>query len=159
MHLNRISISVTATMFVFGLVTALNISAQEKRIRKSDLPPVVQKTVDEQSKGATIKGYSKEIENGQVLYEVELTVNGHSKDVSMDPQGNVVEVEEGVALDSLSPAVREGLQQKAGKRRIGKVESLTKHGALVAYEAQVSNGAKRSEIQVGPDGKPLNHKE
>jgi hypothetical protein len=29
----------------------------------------------------------------------------------------------------------------------------------VAYEAQVMTGGKKSEVQVGPDGKPLNHEE
>lgn len=141
------------------LLFTLSLAAQEKRIKKSDLPAAVQKTADEQSKGATVKGYNKEIENGKVEYEVELTVNGHSKDVSMDPQGNVLEVEEEVALNSLPPAVSQGLQQKAGKGTIRKVESLTKQGKLVAYEAQVITAGKRSEIQVGPDGTPLDHQE
>jgi hypothetical protein len=55
--------------------------------------------------------------------------------------------------------VREGLQQRAGTGKIGKVESLTKRGTLVAYEAHVLTGTKRSEVQVGPDGKPLAHEE
>lgn len=138
---------------------ALTLSAQEKHVKKSDLPPAVQKAADEQRKGATVKRYSKEIEDGKVAYEVELLANGHSKDVTMDSQGNVLEVEEEVSLDSLSPAVRHGLQEKAGKGKIGKVEGLTKHGTLVAYEAQVLTTGKRSEIQVAPDGKPLDHKE
>jgi len=71
----------------------------------------------------------------------------------------VIEVEEEVSLEALPAAVREGLLQKAGKGKIGKVESITKHGTLVAYEAQVRSGARHSEIQVGPDGKPLDHKE
>ena len=40
-----------------------------------------------------------------------------------------------------------------------KVESLTKRGKLVAYEGQVITKGKRSEVQVGPDGKPLDHQE
>ena len=40
-----------------------------------------------------------------------------------------------------------------------KVESLTKHDQLVAYEAQVTTGGKKSEIQVGPDGGRLTHPE
>jgi len=44
----------------------------------------VQKTADEQSKGATVKGYSLEKENGQVAYEVALVVSGHTKDITMD---------------------------------------------------------------------------
>ena len=42
---------------------------------------------------------------------------------------------------------------------MGKVESLTKNGKLVAYEAIVSTGTGKSEIQVGPEGKPLAHEE
>ena len=40
-----------------------------------------------------------------------------------------------------------------------KVESITKHDKVVAYEAQVITNGKRSEVQVGPDGKPLDHEE
>jgi hypothetical protein len=134
-------------------------SAQEKKIKRSDLPPAVEKTVAAQSQGATIRGFSTEKEKGQTLYEVELTVNGRSKDISMTPDGSIVEVEEQVALDSLSPEVKAGLQAKAGKGKILKVESLTKKDKLVAYEAQVETNGKRSEVQVGPDGKPLDHEE
>jgi uncharacterized membrane protein YkoI len=119
----------------------------------------VQKTADEQSKGATVKGYSQENEKGQVVYEVALLVNGHGKDITIDGQGNVTEVEEEVDMKLLPKEVREGLQKQAGKASIGKVESLSKRGTLVAYEAQVHSGKKRSEIQVGPDGKALDHKE
>lgn len=142
-----------------SVLLLVNSLAQEKHIKKSDLPAAVQKTVDEESKGAKVKGYAKEIENGKVEYEVELIVNGHSRDVSMDPQGNILEVEEEVSLDSLPSAVREGLQKRAGAGIIHKVESFTKHGALVAYEAQVLTNGKHSELQVGPDGKPLKHEE
>jgi hypothetical protein len=57
-----------------------------------------------------------------------LTVNGHSKDVLMDMGGAVVEVEEQVPTESLSPAVRAGLEAKAGNGRLVKVETLTKKG-------------------------------
>jgi len=98
-------------------------------------------------------------DSGQTLYEVEMTVNGHSKDISMAADGSIVEIEEQVALDSLSPEVKAGLQAKAGKGKILKVESLTKKDKLVAYEAQVDTNGKKSEVQVGPDGKPLDHEE
>jgi uncharacterized membrane protein YkoI len=141
------------------LVLAGSASAQEKKIKRSDLPPAVEKTVAAQSAGATIQGFSTEKENGQTLYEVEMTVNGHSKDVSMTADGSIVEVEEQVALDSLSPEVKAGLQAKAGSGKILKVESLTKKNKLVAYEAKVETNGKKSEVQVGPDGKPLDHEE
>jgi uncharacterized membrane protein YkoI len=151
---------IAAFLFMtFALSCAVTVFGQEKQLKKSDLPAAVQKTADEQSKGATIKGYSQEKENGQVAYEVALVVSGHTKDITMDAQGNVIEVEEEVDMKSLPAEVREGLQKHAGKLSIGKVESLTKQGTLVAYEAQVQSGKKHSEIQVGTDGKPLDHKE
>ncbi len=144
---------------VGGLLLAGTASAQEKKIKRSDLPPAVEKTVAAQSEGATIKGFSTEKEKGQTLYEMEMTVNGHSKDITMAPDGSIVEIEEQVALDSLSADVKAGLQAKAGKGKILKVESLTKKGKLVAYEAKVDTSGRKSEVQVGPDGKPLDHEE
>ena len=132
---------------------------QEKKIPRSDLPPAVEKTVAEQSKSAKIRGFSEEKENGQTFYEAELIVNGHSKDVLVDVNGTMVEVEEQVPIESLPPAVREGLQAKAGSGKLIKVEKLTKKDKLVAYEAKVLTNGKKSEVQVGPEGKPLDHEE
>jgi hypothetical protein len=148
-----------AALLAGGLLLAGTAFAQEKKIKRSDLPPAVEKTVAVQSAGATIRGFSTEKEKGQTLYEVEMTVNGHSKDILMASDGSIVEIEEQVALDSLSPEVKAGLQAKAGKGKILKVESLTKKDKLVAYEAKVDTNGKKSEVQVGPDGKPLDHEE
>jgi uncharacterized membrane protein YkoI len=152
----RISVMIMGSLLVAGTMAA---QETEKKVQRSDLPAAVQKTADAQSKGATVRGFSKEIENGQTFYEAAFVVNGHSRDVSIDASGKVVEVEEEVPFDSLTDAVKQGLQAKAGKGKLGKVESLTKNGKLVAYEAKVTTGTKKSEVQVGPDGKPLAHEE
>ena len=55
--------------------------------------------------------------------------------------------------------MRDGLQAKAGKGKILKVESLSKLGKIVAYEAKVITDGKKSEVQVGLDGKPLDREE
>jgi uncharacterized membrane protein YkoI len=150
---------VSIAALVIGLAALSAVQAQEKKIKREELPPAVEKTVAEQSKGATVRGFSTEVEKGKRLYEAELIVDGHGKDISMDEKGNIVEVEEEVSMDSLPLAVKEGLKKSAGTGTISKVESLTKSGNLVAYEAVVKKGTKRSEIQVGPDGKKLAHPE
>ena len=144
---------------VLTAIVCVSVQAGEKKIQRKDLPPAVEKTVAEQSKGAAIKGFATEVEDGKTLYEVELSVNGHGKDISMDQHGNVVEVEEEVAMTALPPTVKDGLTKAAGKGTISKVETVTKKGKLVAYEAVVKTGSKSSEIQVGPDGKKLSHPE
>ncbi len=152
-------INYPVSLAIGGLLLAGMASAQEKKIKRSDLPPAVEKTVAQQSRAATIRGFSTEKENGQTLYEVEMTVDGHSKDIAMATDGSIVEIEEQVSLDSLPPEIKAGLRAKAGKGKILKVESLTKKDKLVAYEAQLETNGKKSEVQVGPDGKPLDHKE
>jgi hypothetical protein len=148
---------------IWALVASLAFAGtavgQEKKIKRSELPAAVEKTVAEQSKGATIRGFSEEKENGQTTYEAEMLVNGHTKDVQMDANGAVMEVEEQMDLQALPAEVKAGLQGKSGKGKITKVESITKKDKLVAYEAQVVTDGKKSEVQVGPDGKPLDHEE
>jgi hypothetical protein len=85
--------------------------------------------------------------------------DGLSENILMDSAGAITEIEKEVPTDSLAPAVREGLKKAAGEGKIVKVESLIKHGTLVAYEAQVRKGSKTSEVQVGPDGGTLAHEE
>lgn len=106
------------TPAIILLLSTLAIAQHEKHIKRRDLPPAVAKTVQDQSRGATIRGFSEEHENGKTFYEVELTVNGHSKDVLMDADGVVVEVEEQTRLEDLLPAVREGLSAKAMDRKL-----------------------------------------
>ncbi|MGB2637257.1 MAG: hypothetical protein WAM58_25230 [Candidatus Acidiferrum sp.] len=146
-------------LLVLSLTLASSAIGQERKIKRWDLPAAVEKTVVEQSKGATIRGFSEEKENGQTTYEAEMLVNGCTKDVEMDANGALLEIEEQVDLQSLSPEIIAGLQAKAAKGKISKVESITKKGTLVAYEAQVVTDGKKSEVQVGPDGKPLDHEE
>ena len=132
----------------------VNVAASEKAITMKDLPAAVQRTVQEQSKGAIIRGLSTEVEHGKTIYEVELTVNGHGKDVSMDATGAVIEVEEEVALDSIPAAARAAIEKAAGSGQVRKVERVT-GGTQVAYEAHLRKEGKRSEVRVSGDGRLL----
>src|SRR5262245_8597221 len=100
--------TVKAAAFVTAIASLLIAStfhAEEKKIKRSELPAVVEKTVAEQSRNATVKGLSKEVENGKTIYEAELTVNGRGKDIAMDAQGNILQIEEEVDLATLPAAV------------------------------------------------------
>jgi len=145
---------------VIACLISLSITnAQERKITREQLPPAVEKTVARESEGATIRGFSKEVEHGQTFYEASLSFGGHNKDILIDKNGNVVEVEEQVALDSLPSTVQDALKTGAGTGTISVIESLTRNGKLVAYEAQVKHGQKRSEIQVGPNGEKIKREE
>jgi hypothetical protein len=102
---------------VGAVLFTLPALTQEKKIKRSDLPPAVEQAVAVQFQGATVRGFSEEKENGQTFYEVELMVNGHGKDVLMDASGAVVDVEERVEMDSLPPAVRDGIESQSWSRK------------------------------------------
>jgi len=83
------------------------------------------------------------------LYEVEMTVNGHSKDISIAPMVPLSNRGAGCPGFTLAGS-QSGIAGQGGKGKILKVESLTKKDKLVAYEAQVDTNGKKSEVQVGP---------
>lgn len=150
----KIHIKVFSVLGCFCLFAPIGES-KEVRVKMSDLPQAVQDTVKEQSKGATIRGFSKETENGRTSYEVELTVKGHGKDISMDSDGKVVEVEEQVSMSSVPEAARSAIEKGAAGGKVTKIEAVSNgSGPVEAYEAQVMKAGKHSEVRVAPDGSP-----
>src|SRR5436190_23588643 len=147
-----LNIRLSIASFVIIVATCSVVVSQERKLKREQLPAAVQKTVERESEGATINGFATEVEKGRRLYEAELTVNGHSKDISMDRDGNIVEVEEEVAMDSLPTTVQDALRHAAGKGTIGKIESATKNGKLVVDEALIKTADNRFEIPLGPKG-------
>ncbi len=135
------------------------VTAQEKKIERSALPPAVEKAVKAETQGATIKGFAQEREHGKTFYEAETVAQGHTRDILIATDGSIAEIEEEVAFSSLPANVQIALTTKAAGAKINKVESLTKNGKLVAYEAAITKGKTNKEIQVGPEGKNLTKEE
>jgi hypothetical protein len=143
-------------LLVAAMMTcALSSQAREKKLDRSELPRAVENTVRQQSQGATIKGFSVERENGKDFYEAEMIVNGRGKDILIAADGTLTEIEEEIAFENLPLDVQSALKAKAKGADITRVESITKQSRLVAYEAATLKGGRKSEIQVGPDGKSL----
>jgi len=137
------------TMF---LVLATGPATAAKSLAIKDLPAAVQKTVQEQSKGAEIKNISKETEKGVTQYEVETMVSGKHRDFNVDTKGGLVVVEEETAIDSVPAAAKAAIQKMVGAGKLGMVETATK-GAEITYEAHYTgkDGRKHS-VLVKPDG-------
>lgn len=146
----RIGFALTA---VFTALLAASVAAQssEKKVKMQDLPRPVQEAVKEQSRGATLRGLAQEVEDGKTLYEAEMTIGGHSKDVTFDQQGKIVSVEEQTDLESIPAAARAAIQKAVGNRKLLMVEKVTA-GDATAYEAHFRTGLKTSEIKVDANG-------
>lgn len=151
-RIKRIGMSLFIAILMVGVASA---QETEKRVTMKDLPAAVQSTVKEQSKGAKLRGLAMETENGKIYYEAELLVKGRSKDVTIDPDGKVVTIEEQIALSALPAAAKAEILKQAGKGKILLVESITENNAIVAYEAHIRKAGKLLEVKVSPDGKPM----
>jgi uncharacterized membrane protein YkoI len=149
----RTAFAVTLAAWVL-LLPVSHAAGAEQKIQMKDLPIAVQQAVKEQSKGATIHGLTKEVENGKTEYEVELIVDGHGKDISFDAEGRIVSVEEEVPLASLPEAARVAVQRAVGAGKLQKVESVTEKGTSF-YEATIRKAGKSSEIKVDANGATL----
>ncbi len=145
------------TLLMSSVLIASVVLAEgaEMKVHFQDLPPAVQKSAKEQSQGATVRGYSKDVENGKTVYEVETRSNGKSKDISLDETGAVVEVEQQVDMSGLPAPVMAGLQKQADGGKLVKVESVAKDGSVSSYEADVLKGNKKHEVAVTADGRPM----
>ena len=133
------------------LIPASVAADSEKKVKMGDLPAAVQQAVNEQSKDGKIRGLTKEVADGKTIYELELSVNGHGKDVSFDTAGKIVSVEEEVPLASLPEAARSAIQKAVGSGKLQKLESVTENGASF-YEASIRKAGKDSEVKVDAKG-------
>jgi len=146
---SRLSIAIETALMI-GICSGI-ARASEQRINYGDLPPAVQQTVQKEIQAATVKGYSKEVEHGKVRYEVEMTVDGKTRDVSIDPSGKVVEVEQEVSPEAVPPAAMAAIKKGVKGGSVLKVEEV-KSDTETVYEAQVLSKGRYREIRVHADG-------
>jgi hypothetical protein len=145
------------TSSLFLLTAALGISscayAAEHSVPCSTLPDAVQ----QRSKallgnGTTVHGCVKDVSGGKTTYEIELVTPSGSKDVTFSSIGDILEVEQQVNPATLPAPVATAFAKAATGGKLGKVESLTRQGQLVAYESTIEKNGKHRELAFRPDG-------
>ena len=73
------------------------INAKGNEIKASDLPEAVRATLEKEAPGAEIEEIEKEEEDGQVVYEIEVEIDGKEMELEIAADGTLLEkeVEEG----------------------------------------------------------------
>jgi uncharacterized membrane protein YkoI len=142
----------TSVLALAALLSVCAAARADTKVQLKDLPPVVRATVDAETKGATLKGLSKEREKGKTVYEVETVVNGRSRDLMVDGAGNVYEVEEQIDPAKAPAAVKAALEAKG---RIVALELVTSRGKTT-YEGRVQTRAgKKTSLTLDAAGRPI----
>jgi hypothetical protein len=123
----------------------------KKPAAKGTLPVAITEAFQKAYPTAKITGTAKETEGGKTVYEVESMDQGMSRDLIYNPDGTVVEIEEGMNAADLPAPVADGLKKLYPKAKVTKAEKLTR-GQTVEYELAISGAAKKS-VALTPDGK------
>ncbi len=124
----------------------------QKGVPMKTLPAAVQKTVQEEAKGADIKNISKETEKGVTQYEVETMLNGKHRDFNVDTKGALLVVEEESSIDSIPAPAKDAIMKKAAGGKLGMVELFKKNGETMYEAAYTGKNGKKHEVLVKADG-------
>ena len=136
-------------------IAAASAPAEEKgkSLQLNSLPAAVQKTIQDNLKGAEIKTIGKEKEDGVEQYEVETMLNGKSRDFNVDIKGNLLVVEEASTIDAVPAAAKAAILKKIADGKITSIETVTKPGQPSMYEAAyTAKNGKKHEFLVKADG-------
>jgi hypothetical protein len=133
---------------------AYALEQKSKTLQLQDLPPRVQKTVQDNLKGGAIKNIVKEKEDGIEQYEIETTINGKARDFSVAVDGRLLVVEEATTVDLIPAGARGAILKKVGGGTLTTVETFARPGQALLYEAAYTDTkGKRHEMLVNADGR------
>ena len=129
--------------------------AEEEKVPLDKLPKAVTAAVKAKFPDAELKGAEKEVADGKTIYEVSLKFKGSDYDVSLTPEGKIIEIEKVIAAKDLPTAVVKGLDQKYPKAKITLAEEITKDNTI-SYEVIIETADKKKlEVVLDASGKIL----
>lgn len=134
--------------------------ANEVVLKFSDCPEAVRKTLTREARGAKIETVDLEAEDGTVLFEADVVIDGKNYEILVAANGTLVakkldeedeadEVE--VKLADCPEAVRKTLTREADGAKIDKVDKFSKEGRWL-FETDVKIDGKNYEIIVTEQG-------
>lgn len=136
----------------FVSLFAVVLAAQEKKVAKNEVPAPVLAAFAKAFPKAQAIGYAQEKEDGKTLYEVESKEGTIHRDVTFEPDGKLVVVEESIEVKDLPAAVRATLGKEKGKCALA--EKLIR-GEAVEYEFHMRDGKNEFEVVIDATGKVL----
>jgi uncharacterized membrane protein YkoI len=164
-------------MVALAAVTGIAVQAyaeekggKDETVALSQVPQVVQDTINQQAAGGTVGKIEKGDENGTVVYEAEITKDGKKSELTITADGKVKpedaddkeekghgkaeEKDEFVSLSQAPVAVRATIKAQASPDQIVKIVKADENGTVV-YEAEIIKDGKKSELTIAADGKIL----
>ena len=141
-----------------ALVALLSIPmlAQEK-VDPSKLPPKVADALKARFPGAMITQVTKEMENGEVVYDIEMTKDGKKHEMDCKEDGTIVDIQNEIAVKDLPAAAVNAIKAKYPNSTIKEVGEILvvkdKKETRDHFEVLIDTADKKEvELTVSLDG-------
>ena len=112
------------TAAILPLALAANVLAQGEKIEPSKLPPKVADAVKARFPGATIVQVTKETENGEIVYDIEMTKNGKKHEMDCKEDGTLIDLQNEVPASELPAAAATAIKAKYPGSQIKEVGEI-----------------------------------
>jgi uncharacterized membrane protein YkoI len=131
-----------------------------EKVSPDKLPKAVADAIKARFPKGEITSAEKEIEDGKVVYDIELKSEGLKYEMDIKEDGTVIEIEKEIPLKDVPAAITKALEDKYPKSKIidimevNKVEG--KKETPIHYEATIETADKKKlEVIVSLDGKKV----
>lgn len=153
--MSRLVRMLAGVVISFGLCTAA--SAADEKVDPDKLPQKVKDTLKTRWSTAKITVATKTMEDGAVVYDIEMTQDGKKREADIREDGSIVNFENQIAIKDLPKAVADAVKAKHPDATIKEaMETLViKDGKDVVdeYEVLLTTGDnKEVELTVSVDG-------
>jgi uncharacterized membrane protein YkoI len=139
-------------LMAVGMATRADDDKEEK-VPLDKVPEAVLKAVKAKFKGAELLSAQTEKEDGKTLYEINLKDKGHSVDVSLTADGEIVSIERTIDAKDLPKPVMDALNSKYPKAEFKTIEEVTEKGKTNYEVLLVTSEKKTFEVVFDKDGK------
>ena len=136
------------------------LQEQEWDVSANEVPRAVLDAFERMYPGAEVKGYAKEIEEGETLYEVSCIFETRKIDAVYKHDGNVKVIEEVIASEQLPEVVRQKISTEFPQYVVKIAEKMEKEEGTF-YEVKISNsdGSEHYEVVLSHDGEIIEKEE
>jgi len=94
------------------LAMLATLAAGQEKLDPSKLPPKVSDSLKARFPGAMITQVTKETENGEVIYDIEMTKDGKKHEMDCKEDGTIVDIQNEIAAKDLPTAALSAIKAK-----------------------------------------------
>ena len=153
----HVGILALAAVMMGGCASSSHGPNEEEKITMDKAPQAVRSTVGRLAGANDVHSLTREVENGQTVYEAEWKQGAIEHSAVVSAKGDVMEEETEMNSSDLPAAVKDAVKKKYPGGKLGEAGSL-KEGGRSGYEVEVYSGNEKHELKVSSNGEILSDK-